>query len=339
MIEPYRPWGPLGWMLGKLPNRKWSILGSLSTEDRCVAVLQTVEVPSRASQVFLRILDPDTPVTEPFAQRHAEMQKRMVAAGSPAGAFKDVPLLASFDAMMQTVDAFLAQAGENIILDVTAMPKRWFFPLTKLLVRREQVKSLVITYTSAVTYSETLSSNPEPLSTIPGFATDDARSEHDTAVVGIGFEPLGLDELYSRQRVGKIRYIFPFPPGPPGFHRNWAFVRKLEDPILNRERGHDRRWHISMYDCSSVFDILIGVSAKGTSTCVLAPYGPKTVSLAMCLFANALEQAALPQAPVYYAQPKRYDIAYSAGIKVAGGQPDVQAYCVKLNGRNLYTVD
>ncbi|MDU0342990.1 hypothetical protein [Bosea rubneri] len=284
----------------------------------------------------MKILDPEVPPTEPFEPRYAQMQARLVAAGCEGDVFRSVPLLASFDAMREAVDEFLESGATDVILDITSMPKRWFFPLTKMLLASEQVSSLVATYTSALKYSNNLSSNPEPLSAIPGFASDDARLEHDTAIVGIGFEPLGLNELYSQQKVNKIRYVFPFPPGPPGFHRNWAFVRQLEAPIS--EQGNDRRWHISMYDCSSVFDALVEVSGNGNSTCVLAPYGPKTVSLAMCLFSIALQRANLASAPVYYAQPKRYDLNYSSGIKMIGGKSDIQAYCLKLRGENLFSL-
>lgn len=336
MVSRYRPWGPLDWVLGKLEKPKWALLGCLGTEDRCEAALKALPAASRAHERFLKILDPEAPPTEPFEPRYAEMQARLIASGCAEEAFRSVPLLASFDTMRGAVDEFLESGATDVILDITSMPKRWFFPLTKMLLARDQVHSLIATYASAMKYSNNLSSNPEPLSAIPGFASDDARLEHDTAIVGIGFEPLGLNELYLQQKVDKVRYVFPFPPGPPGFHRNWKFVRQLEGPIS--EKGNDRRWHISMYDCSSVFDALVEVSGNGTSTCVLAPYGPKTVSLAMCLFSIALQRSNLPPAPVFYAQPKRYDLNYSSGIKMIGDNPDVQAYCLKLNGNNLFSI-
>jgi hypothetical protein len=334
----YRPWGPLEWILTKLPGRRWGLLGSLSTEDRCAAILPVLGTPRISAPRFLRILDPDMPVTEPFAQRHEILRERLVEGGCPNHSFVDVPLLASLDYMRAALSQFLQQAGEHIILDISAMPKHWFFPLTKLLVRHTDIRTFIVTYTSAFRYSSTLSSNPNPLRALPGFASDDARLEHETAIVGIGFEPLGLDELYSQHAIEKVRYIFPFPAGPPGFHRNWSFVRALERSILNREAGQDDRWQIDMYDCSATFDAMLKVTHHGKTTSVLAPYGPKTMSLAMCLFSNAVDAAGLPQAPVYYSQPKRYDVNYSSGVKTIAGRPDVHAYCIRLEGENLYQV-
>jgi hypothetical protein len=301
-----------------------------------VAAIEAIHSDLRQHIRYTKILDPDMPVTEPFARRHSEMEARLVHAGCPAENILEMPLLAPLDTIRSELLRFVEAAGDHIILDITAMPKRWFFPLVKALIANEGVRSLVVTYASAESYSETLSSNPDPLRALPGFASDDARTGHDTAIVAIGFEPLGLDELYAAHQIDKVRYIFPFPPGPPGFHRNWHFVRKLERAILNREAGQDERWHIHMYDCPAVFEALCTATSGGSRTSVLAPYGPKTTSLAMCLFATAVERAKLPQAPVYYAQPRRYAIDYSTGIKLLNGRSDIQGYCVKLNGRNLY---
>jgi hypothetical protein len=338
MPAHYRPWGPLDWILKKLPGRLWGMLGSLSTEDRCVATFAELHPGARAGSRFLRILDPDMPVTEPFAERHDEMRAKLLEAGCPEDGIIDVPLLASIDSMRSELEAFLTQGGEHLILDISTMPKHWFFPLAKFLTRHPNVTTLLVTYASAASYGRALSSNPNPLRALPSFGSDDARLEHETAIVGIGFEPLGLDELYAQHTIQKVRYIFPFPPGPPGFHRNWAFVRTLERSIRNREADQDDRWHIDMYDCPAVFDALLRVTRDGTGTSVLAPYGPKTTSLAMCLFANAVDSAGLPQAPVYYAQPKRYAIDYSSGVRLRGGRPDIQAYCIRVDGRNLYEV-
>jgi hypothetical protein len=239
---------------------------------------------------------------------------------------------------LEAILQFGQASGESVILDITAMPKRWFFPLVKLLSRNAGVRNLVATYASAESYSRTLSSNPEPLRALPGFGSDDARLEHETAIIGVGFEPLGLNDLYSQHKIDKVRYLFPFPPGPPGFHRNWRFLRTLERLILNRDAVQDDRWHIDMYDCSATFEALLKVTRNGEATSVLAPYGPKTTSLAMCLFANAVELAGCPQVPVYYAQPKRYDIDYSTGVKTVG-RADIQSYCIKIDGKNLYSVN
>lgn len=334
----YRPWGPLPWLLERLPGRNWGVLGSLSTEDRCSAVLANLSAGRRSGVRFVKILDPDQPVDQPFEERHEDMRQRLVSLGCPSEAIPEASLLATIDEMRGEFTQFIKVGGEHVIFDITSMPKHWFFPLTRMLLRQPNVKTLLITYTSAGSYGKPLSSNPNPLRTLPGFNTDDGRTSHEVAVVGIGFEPLGLKELFSQHKWEKMRYIFPFPPGPPGFHRNWNFIRKLEQEAKEHADSPEQdRWHINMYDCSATFDALYRVTRGGRAPTVFAPYGPKTTSLAMCLFACAAQNAGLPQVPVYYAQPRRYDIGYSKDVrKTPTGEDDIQAYCIKLDGTNLY---
>ena len=93
-----------------------------------------------------------------------------------------------------------------------------------------------------------------------------------------------------------------------------------------------------MYDCPQIFDALLEMTNDAKDTAAIAPYGPKTQSLAMCLFAIAAASAGRPRVPVFYAQPHRYALDYSTGIKLKNGKPDIVAYCLKLAGGNLYAI-
>jgi hypothetical protein len=169
----YRPWGPLPWLLDRLPNRKWGVFGSLSTEDRCAAVLSNVDPARRTALRFVRILDPDQPINQPFEARHAKMGETLQGLGCPSSALVDADLLSTIDEMLAEANAIVAEGGENIILDITSMPKHWFFPITRMLLRNPAVRTMLITYCSAGSYAKTLSSNPNPLRTLPGFGTPD----------------------------------------------------------------------------------------------------------------------------------------------------------------------
>lgn len=114
------------------------------------------------------------------------------------------------------------------------MPKRWFFPILKLLTRDERVQNLLVTYSTPTKYGEILSENPDPIRMFPGFAGS-GTTEYDSVVVGIGFEPLGIPNLFTELRISKIRLIFPFPPGPPAFLRNWMFVKLIEEMTDTQE--------------------------------------------------------------------------------------------------------
>ena len=116
------------------------------------------------------------------------------------------------------------------------------------------------------------------------------------------------------------------------------FVKEIEDLTKDGMINAPDLVHINMYDCPQVFDALCNMTNDGLETAALAPYGPKTVSLAMCLFALAVEAAGRPGVPVYYMQPLRYALDYTTGIRMRGKSPDITGYCLRLGGRDLYTI-
>lgn len=338
MTDVYRPWGPLEWLMPRLSATGWSLLGVHGTEERCTAVFESLAPGGLVASRFLKILDPAPPPKQAFEAVLAKRHARFIELGANNGQFLDVTLLADIDTIEETLQAFVATAGPNVVLDITSMPKWWFFPLIRMLLRDTGIENLVVTYGSALDYGDQLSSDPAPLAPLPTFNEPPDRSSHDELIVGIGFAPLSLRELYTASAT-KIRYLFPFPPGPPNFFRNWEFLRVLENEIVNRGMEEEDRWHVHMYDCPSYFAALRKFTKDGTKTSALAPFGPKTLSLAMCVFALAAAKAGLPPVHVYYTQPRRYELDYSTGIKrTPTGVPDVKAYCLRLNGRDVYAL-
>lgn len=336
MTDIYRPWGPVEWLLPRLPQRCWSLLGVHGTEERCTAAYEALAQTGLTKARFLKIIDPaPTPrarFDEAFALRLAELNK----IGATSVQVHDVDLIADLDTMEDVVNDFVGQAGKHIVLDITTMPKWWFFPVIRMLMNHPDVADLLVTYASAVRYGDQLSSDPAPLAPLMTYSEPPDRGEHEELIVGVGFAPLSLRELYATS-AGKIRYLFPFPPGPPNFFRNWEFLRVLEIEVENRRMEPADRWHVHMYDCPSTFEALRGWTSSGRKTTAFAPFGPKTFSLAMCVFALAAAKAKLPPVHVFYTQPRRYEVDYTTGIKRdVHGAPDVKAYCLKLDGRDVY---
>jgi hypothetical protein len=116
------------------------------------------------------------------------------------------------------------------------------------------------------------------------------------------------------------------------------FVKHIEELTSKNQIDPPDRVHIHMYDCPQIFDALCEMTDGGTISSAIAPYGPKTVSLAMCLFALAAEAAERPAVPVYYAQPLRYALDYTEDAAMRGDAPDAVGYCLRLSGRDLYRV-
>ena len=336
MTENYRAWGQLSWLTGRLPVKNWSLLGTLGTEDRCTAAHKQIR-NKVVNKLFLQILDPHMSNNGLFLQRYEEIKCRLLAQGVVENEIKTVDLLQDTDTIEDVVKRYMSSSSGQIILDISSMPKRWFFPVLRFLLKSDNVENLVVTYTVAASYGKQLSSDLLSIGPLPTFDKPRDSKHYDDLVVGVGFAPLGLKDLFESE-FEKIRYLFPFPPGPPNYYRNWNFLRSLENEMENRNLKTIDRWQVHTYDLPNTFDALCRVTQNGCRTSAMAPFGPKTQSLAMCLFALAAED--VDQAPVhiYYTQPRRYAIDYSNGVAEIDNKPDIKAYCIKVNGRKLYTI-
>ena len=333
----YKPWGPLDWLLPRLGNRRWSLLGVLGTEDRGCATLELLGPNGFAKCHILHIQDPAPSPRQAFEKRYAELRARLLSLGAPAENFRPVDLIAEIDVMREELGRFLADATPHVILDISSMPKWWFFPLIRMLLASDKVETLIVTYATAEHYGKNLSSDPAPLAPLPTYSEPPDRASNDELIVGIGFAPLSLRELYAAD-AEKIRYLFPFPPGPPNFMRNWDFLRVLETEIENRNMDEEDRYYVHMYDCPGIFEALNAFTGGGTRTTALAPFGPKTMSLAMCVFALAAARAGKPPVHVYYTQPRRYALDYTTGVKRIDGVPEVRGYCLRVDGKDSYSL-
>jgi hypothetical protein len=316
-----------------LTSDAWSLLGIFGTEDRCVATVSELATILKTKS-FLQILDPHMP-SGAHSERFNRVRSRLAEHGVVDDEINEVELLQDIDTMREQLGRFLAGSGPNIILDITSMPKWWFFPLVRFLLEDTRAQTVLVTYTSADKYGEQLSSDPLALRPLPTFDEHRDQEQYDEVLVSVGFAPLGLKELFERD-IGNIRYLFPFPPGPPNFFRNWRFLHALETDVENLALKLDDRWHLHMYDVSNAFDAIVKATKSGERTCALAPFGPKTFSLSMCLFALAAAKAGKEPVHAYYSQPRRYSADYTTGIKLIGGKPDIKAYCVKLRGVEQY---
>ena len=58
----------------------------------------------------------------------------------------------------------------------------------------------------------------------------------------------------------------------------------------------------------------------------------KPMSVAMCIF------AALTDSQVFYTQPTVYHPDYSFDIASRDGHPEIYTYCIRLEGRDLFSV-
>ncbi|WP_210311994.1 hypothetical protein [Afipia massiliensis] len=327
----------------KLHGRSWAFIGCISHEERCFSSFSAV-AGSQVNPTFVRIFDED-PIDVDAELVSLDAQKEIaIAKNIPSTRIVDADLLATVD----TIERILTEAigsSSAVIIDITSFPKRWFFVIARLAKANDTLADIIYTYSLGDRYARSLSSNPEIVRTIPTFTSLDRRSVCDVALVGIGYHSQSVLNLFDIERPKSVTMLFPFPPGPPGISRNWKSVERLEMSIrtdsdaLTLDNSGVTHLHLGALDLPQNFDAIRQVTDQGHRTSLVAPYGPKPVSLAMCLFALAAETAGRPDVPAYYSQPTRYALDYTTGISTKGdGAPSVFGYPVRLRSKELYVI-
>lgn len=336
----FRPWGRLDYVQKNLGDIKWTVVGALGPEDRSIATPVYLQSLNKiAKTTFIEIIDPPSKYTANAISAISNRVKELANANVPYVSIK-ANLLDEVDSTITSITNGINE-NSDVILDVSSLPKRFFFLLIKEFLNRVKCRNFVITYTRPQSYP--LNADIEPISqdcathaSLPGFSAGAAHSvSPKKLIVSVGHSVLNLPSILQDQLSNKssqVVLLFPFPPGPPSYQKNWEFVENVFE-IYKRDNIEIVR--MDSLDVSAAYDFLMRSSKGGTSCIWLLPYGPKPVSIAMALFGVATEM------PVYYTQPSRYRPDYSIGIateKNKDGQdvPSIYSYPIRLNGVSLY---
>ena len=319
-----KPWGPLPWLLGKLPTERLVVLGCLGAEDRSIAVPRALRKEGGAVNGVLRVDDGPSRYADRVEFKIAKNRERLRRAG-----IRDervVDLMADDDAIAEGYRSFVDGQGKSVslVLDISCIPKRFFFLMLRLAVQDRRVHTLFVSYTQPedgrYTY-EPLADEPEEVAPIPGYSPTGVDPE--MLIVGLGFERHGLANLIAEYRAKQrdIEVLLPFPPGQPYSRRIWQAFHKLE-----LGRGERRAHRVNALDAFGSYAKItdLGELARPSAPPALAPYGPKPMSLGMCLYALRNE------APVYYTQPRVYHPDYTVGIGKSWG------YCLRYQKRAFF---
>lgn len=331
MIDAYRPWGHLGALLPRIrPLRDWGILGCLGTEERSLGAWEQLVRVSHPYVRFLRINDPPSRYTQAAEERLAIRTGAFIQSGAAQDWIVDCNLFSTHNEIVSIADQFAAASPEHVVLDITSLPKRFFFPFLRRFLRHPNIQTLIVTYTLPQRYtSERLSEDPFAPDTLPTFGgAGYPPKQVRNLIVGLGFQPLGLPDMLEGSGADSIYVLFPYSDTPYIIQRVWEFARGVERDVAATLR---RRVFVPPTDASEVFDYIMGMTAGGTEYSLLAPYGPKPMSLGMALAAHAADW------PVQYTQPSVYHPDYSLGIRRGSdGMPLTYAYMIRTQGRNLY---
>lgn len=332
----FRPSGRLDWLMKHLGTRKWSILGSIATGDRALATWRVLrDANSCHSQQMLQILDVPTPFWgEEPTTRLQERREEYLHLGGEENAIIKCDIRDNLDDIDGYTEKFLNSSSNDIIIDLSTLPKRFFFPIIRRVLQETSGNTIVVTYTRPEKYDKEkpLAIDPEPWKVLPGFQRDvEESTDKEVFIVGLGYEPLGLPQFLKEGRIprDRVRLLFPFPANPTGYLRNWEFVRNLDSEVGPYTHEPIR---VNGYDVSAIFDIIRRESDNGNEATIFAPYGPKPMSLAMCLYASYYPE----RTSVFYTQPKSYNPNYSTGIRKIDEHDDILTYCIRINGMDLY---
>jgi hypothetical protein len=270
------------------------------------------------------------------AERKADLSEAaFLRAGLAPASIARRHLTEPFNAFASDIETFLGNnVAANVLVDISSMPKKVFFFLIKRLLA-STTQNIVVTYSEPEKYSEEpLAENPQLWAALPGFAGPRRVPSERNLIVSLGYEPLGLPDLVLSGEFSsaQIALLFPFPSSPERVAKNWKFARDL---FPNIESSSIQIKRVDGVNVPEVFDAIGALTDFGERFAILAPFGPKPISLAMALYASKVYGGS-EHCSVHYTQPTVYNPNYSSGVKMQGGVPLINAYAVRINGQNLY---
>ena len=330
----YRPWGPVDSALSLSSPKKWHFIGAIGTEDRSLCAwshMRTLDVIT--SESFAQIHDVDS---EKYRERNRialqDRRNELVINGGSLGSITTLNLM---DELFQ-ITAF-AQKPENtqasVVLDITSLPKRFFFPILRQLTRNPVIQNLLVTYTSPECYVEDapLYEDIEAWKNLPGFGgTGSNKPEH--LIVSVGFLVESLRCEIKDNPGHQVKVLIPFPAPLAVLRRTWKSIADLEDNYENHQWFE--KFRVDTLDMSAAFNRICSLANTPPKSLAFAPFGPKPTAAAICLYAQQRENVS----SVLYPQPTVYHPDYSKGIRNNNPATAVNAYWIKHEGEFLYCV-
>jgi hypothetical protein len=328
----YRPWGQLDWALGLSKPRQWDFVGALGTEERSLAAWHWLKVLGGVSTtLMLEVLDRPSRHTARATKLILKRAQKFLADGGVETEIKrGLELMTENHRIMAIAQTIEQSASESVMLDITSLPKRFFFPLLRYLEQSSRVRDLVITYTSPAQYLEedVLSEDATDWLTLPGFPEQGGQTE--MLIVSVGFMVESLrSHLTSINKHESVKMLIPFPAPLSILRRTWDSVCSLES---KSEPGKFQNFRIEPSDLAGAFQRISQLASEAKMKPTFAPFGPKPLSAAMCLYASR------HRCPVYYPQPRVYHPDYSQGVREVDGKPAVIAYWIKHESTKLYGI-
>ncbi len=330
----YRPWGMIRWLMGHLPGRRWDFVGCLGTEERSITAWEELLNLGMVNRYrFWQVNDRPSRHSTKATEKLRNNASRLVLRGGSLSHLTTFDLFCRHSEIVAATDAILNDRPLSLVIDISVFPKRFFFPILKRILSaagRTGIADIIVTYTIPESYprGESLAENfSDDWTHLPLFGAQSGASQVKQLVVGVGFQALGLHSYLKGAPGLELKMLVPFPAPPAAFMRSWDLLRQIEQggapELFTRYRAGAR-------DPSDTFDRLVTLKNSSNKGIALAPFGPKPMSLGMCVF------ACLTDSEVFYTQPSVYHPDYTIGVARREGVPEVYAYAIRIGGRNLY---
>lgn len=325
----YRPWGLLPWVIHKCPDLRWGFIGSFWTEERGLSAWRTLNgLGKLSSTYFANIVEPPSRFTLESDEILAKRKKEYEGYGGSLSDIYDHLLFDRVGDIVNTMDRIIDNAGPNIVLDISSLPKRFFFPFVKLLIKATSIDNLIVVYTLPRAHTDNLAENYQDWNTLPLFQGVYPDLPTKMLIVSVGYLAMGLsDQIEQDNPHLALKILFPFPPGPPSFQKTLELVRLIKK---NLKTDRLELIRVNAVDTPDAYDLILAHTQQGELAANFAPFGPKPISLAMAIYAAANDR------PVFYNQPKTYHPKYSIGVSDINGIPETYAYCIRINGHDFY---
>ena len=326
----YRPWGSIDWTLSLGSPTTWHFVGTFGTEQRSLCSwkhLNALRVLGSYQLADIKAID-SIKYRDRIRIALEARKSEFLAEGGDLSQLYDMELMTELFQIMEFAK-LAVRNGPSIILDVSSLPKRFFFPILRHLVNSPKVTDLVLTYTLPSGYApnnEPLYEDIEIWKEIPGFGS---TLTHEHWVVSVGFLVESLRNYLSSNPTERMRVLVPFPSSLTSTRRTWEAVANLQQ---DHEDERFEKFRVDPLDISSAFERICSIAGDTPIPLSFAPFGPKPTSVAMCLYATQRGTS------VYYPQPLIYNPDYSVGIYGNSPIDAIHAYWIKHDSENLYAL-
>jgi len=321
-------WGLLRMLLRSVLPRQWHLVVCAGPEERSSAAAEVVAGVGVdvASADCLRLLVPTDRFSAEREKKVDDTLARLRAAMPGRLQVREMELFGTIEPLDEIVTGWVSAGRQHILLDVSTMPKKIFFPLLRLAIRSRAFATLIAIYSRPQKYAEQpLAEDPDPPLPLPLFTPAQAPPHATGGIVALGLEVLGIEDLLADGGgPNSIHVLFPIPTNPDESSRTWMFMQRLYSAAPNRFTPPR---HLSPLDYGEAYSYIRSLTDSFQGHWWLAPFGPKPVSVAMAVAAIQHDW------PAYYSQPTVYNPAYSVGVGREGRDLAVYGYLLVSQGQ------